>query len=286
MSNLTCTSSVCCRIASSFSLISSSTEIFSLGVQQRRQKWLATEDRQVKLCSPTPPSHSQVSAEGAAPRFSNTATSAPWTTMVLSPNHNFTEQRAAQKSRAKAAAWRCVRSNTWDFQEARCRNRSERKCFRKGACAWTVKCVGSEEWEADGYMRMEEGGERGEMSHEELRYSIYHLCFPGCSSILCCYFYQEWEIRDGWCVVRKFRSFCTNLICFLWYLQTNMCIFKAGSLKRISTIMINTKKKHYKLTTLNLTAWNTSICQTNRTTCLTLSRHVVCHKIWKIRTDT
>ena len=78
---LTCTSLLRCRMASSFSLISSSTVIFSLGVQHNRQEYLATKDR---VGRPIPPSPIQLSAEPPSPCPCpwTAITSSPWTTMM------------------------------------------------------------------------------------------------------------------------------------------------------------------------------------------------------------
>lgn len=76
--DLTCTSLLRCLMVSSFSLISSSTELFSLGVQQKRHEYLANKR---KACRPgSPISSSQLSS--LACRWTSTISS-PWTIISL-----------------------------------------------------------------------------------------------------------------------------------------------------------------------------------------------------------
>lgn len=77
--SLTCTSLLRRLIASSFSLISSSTELFSLGVQRNRQEYLAMSDSagRARILNPTIRAQPWVSSEPST-------ISSPWTTMLMS----------------------------------------------------------------------------------------------------------------------------------------------------------------------------------------------------------
>lgn len=111
--DLTCTSPLRCRMASSFSLISSSTVLFSLGVQHKRQEYLATKDRQGTPGAPNPPSPRQLSAERASTCRWTTITSSPWSTMTLSLTESWTQLESA-------CVWWKMRWSVWDFQDVRC----------------------------------------------------------------------------------------------------------------------------------------------------------------------
>lgn len=112
-------------MASSFSLISSSTELFSLGLQQRRQVYLTTKE------STSPPSPSQLSSEHALPGPWTTTSSSPSATMMFSSTPNFTEEKAASSPAARAGV--CERCAVGDCED---------KCRRKRARTCSVKRVG------------------------------------------------------------------------------------------------------------------------------------------------
>lgn len=151
-------------MASSFSLISSSTELFSLGFQQRRQEYLATKD------SPRPPaSPSQLSKEHALPGPWTSTSSSPWTTMIFL----FKSQLYSTESRHEVLQPEQVCASTALWAPVRMSVGKERARTR------SLKCVGDEEREADGCFG--DGGEKargGGTSDDLPTYNIYHLRCP------------------------------------------------------------------------------------------------------------
>lgn len=141
MEDLTCTSLLRCLMASSFSLISSSTETFSLGVQHKIHEYLGT-----KVIDGMSPCPSQPPPEATLACPWTSTTSSPWNTMTFWNQQPTTEEPESLQSEQECVFASVSRTKICDegvnvskwacaFCQLR-QSRSERKILRKREEEW------------------------------------------------------------------------------------------------------------------------------------------------------